>query len=119
MESNPVSRVPGPSRRVFLSASAAAAVAAPVAVASAAPASAAAAVRAQAGLPARAPSADLRALLSEVDPDRIHATVLRLTQFGTRHTASQPDRPGARHRRRHGLGLRAAAGLRGRRPAAG
>jgi Peptidase family M28 len=93
MESKPVSRVPGPSRRVFLSASAAAAVAAPVVVASAAPASAAAAVRAQAGLPARGPSAGLRALLSEVDPARIHATVLRLTQFGTRHTASSQIDP--------------------------
>jgi hypothetical protein len=93
MESKPVSRVPSPSRRAFLSASAAAAVAAPVVVASATPASAAAAVRAQAGLPARAPSADLRALLREVDPARIHATVLRLTQFGTRHTASSQTDP--------------------------
>jgi Peptidase family M28 len=93
MESKRVSRVPGPSRRVFLSASAATAVAAPVLVAGAAPASAAAADRTGASLPARAPSADLRALLSQVDPARIHATVLRLTQFGTRHTASSQTDP--------------------------
>jgi hypothetical protein len=93
MESKRVSRVPGPSRRVFLSASAATAVAAPALVASAAPASAATADHTGAGLPARAPSADLRALLSEVDPARIHATVLRLTQFGTRHTASSQTDP--------------------------
>jgi hypothetical protein len=36
---------------------------------------------------------DLRALLREVDPARIHATVLRLTQFGTRHTASSQTDP--------------------------
>ena len=28
-----------------------------------------------------------------MDPDRIHATVLRLTQFGTRHTASSQTDP--------------------------
>jgi hypothetical protein len=32
-------------------------------------------------------------MLREVDPDRIHATVLRLTQFGTRHTASSQTDP--------------------------
>jgi hypothetical protein len=35
----------------------------------------------------------LRALLREVDPARIQATVLRLTQFGTRHTASSQTDP--------------------------
>ena len=32
-------------------------------------------------------------MLREVDSDRIHATVLRLTQFGTRHTASSQTDP--------------------------
>jgi hypothetical protein len=32
-------------------------------------------------------------MLREVDPDRIHAIVLRLTQFGTRHTASSQADP--------------------------
>jgi len=32
-------------------------------------------------------------LLRQVDPDRIKATVLRLTQFGTRHTASSQTDP--------------------------
>jgi len=32
-------------------------------------------------------------MLGEVDPDRIHATILRLTQFGTRHTASSQTDP--------------------------
>ena len=32
-------------------------------------------------------------MLREVDPGRIHATILRLTQFGTRHTASSQTDP--------------------------
>jgi len=32
-------------------------------------------------------------MLRDVDPDRIHATILRLTQFGTRHTASSQTDP--------------------------
>ena len=32
-------------------------------------------------------------MLSEIDPDRIGATILRLTQFGTRHTASSQTDP--------------------------
>jgi hypothetical protein len=32
-------------------------------------------------------------MLGEVDPARIHATILRLTQFGTRHTASSQTDP--------------------------
>src|SRR5262249_44242913 len=32
-------------------------------------------------------------LLREIDPNRIHATILRLTQFGTRHTASSQTDP--------------------------
>jgi hypothetical protein len=84
----------GTSRRAFLGASAVTAVAAPI-VSLAGPASAA--TTGQAGrapaLPHRRPSGDLRALLKEIDPDRIHATVLRLTQFGTRHTSSSQTDP--------------------------
>ncbi len=85
----------GPSRRTFLSASAATAaataVAAPIATV-VAPASAAAASR-RAGMPKFRPSDDLRSVLRQIDPDRIQATILRLTQFGTRHTASSQTDP--------------------------
>jgi hypothetical protein len=86
MEDNHVLGRNGPSRRGFLSASAATAVAAPLVV-RATPATASAALTMQ------EPDNDLRAMLHEVDPDRIHATVLRLTQFGTRHTASSQTDP--------------------------
>ena len=36
---------------------------------------------------------DLPELLRQIDPDRIGATVLRLTQFGTRHTQSSQTDP--------------------------
>jgi hypothetical protein len=39
------------------------------------------------------PDDALKALLRQIDPDRLHATVLRLTQFGTRHTASSQTDP--------------------------
>lgn len=39
------------------------------------------------------PDRELRELLREVDRDRIKATVVRLTQFGTRHTLSSQDDP--------------------------
>jgi len=94
MEKKDVQDRKGTSRRAFLGASAVSAVAAPI-VSLAGPASAATA--GQAGrapaLPRRRPSDDLRALLREIDPGRIHATVLRLTQFGTRHTASSQTDP--------------------------
>jgi peptidase M28-like protein len=79
------------SRRAFLSASAVTAAAAPIAL-TAAPASAASAGTGPA-VPRRRPDPALRALLSQVDPDRIHATILRLTQFGTRHTLSSQTDP--------------------------
>jgi hypothetical protein len=86
----------GASRRAFLSASAVGAVAAPIvslaAPASAAPVSAAAAGRGTA-LSRRDHPEALRALLGEIDPRRIQATILRLTQFGTRHTASSQTDP--------------------------
>ncbi len=80
----------GPNRRAFLSASAATAVAAPLITVST---SASAATGAR-SVPARGTfDRDLRAMLSEIDPDRIGATILRLTQFGTRHTASSQTDP--------------------------
>lgn len=42
---------------------------------------------------AQPPDAELRALLREVDADRIEATVRRLAAFGTRHTLSSQDDP--------------------------
>src|ERR1039457_7169732 len=90
MKNNHILGRKGPSRRAFLSASAVTAVAAPL-IARAAPARAALASTGSA-LARHDPPADLRAMLREVDPGRIQATVLRLTQFGTRHTASShPD----------------------------
>jgi len=72
-------------RRKFLSASAVTVVAAPLISGTALAGTADAAIR-------QAPDPGLRALLHEVDPDRIKATIQRLVQFGTRHTASsQPD----------------------------
>jgi hypothetical protein len=91
MENKQVSGQTGPSRRVFLSASAVAAIAAPI-VSQAGPAFAAPAGLGLAGSPANFDPA-LRMLLREVDPDRIRATILRLTQFGTRHTLSSQTDP--------------------------
>jgi hypothetical protein len=79
----------GPTRRAFLSASAATAVGAPLV-------SVAAAQAASAGptsLPRREPDEALRDLIRQIDPDRMQATVERLTQFGTRHTASSQTDP--------------------------
>lgn len=42
---------------------------------------------------AQPPTRELRALLREIDPDRIEATVRRLVSFGTRHTLSAQDDP--------------------------
>ncbi|WP_329546362.1 M20/M25/M40 family metallo-hydrolase [Streptomyces sp. NBC_01356] len=42
---------------------------------------------------AQPPSRELRALLKEIDPDRIEATVRKLVSFGTRHTLSVQDDP--------------------------
>lgn len=90
----------GSTRRSVLSAAAAAATATGVAVAgpagsaSAAPAAPAAAAR-NGGPPATAqpPGRELRALLREIDPARIEATIRRLVAFGTRHTLSAQDDP--------------------------
>ena len=78
----------GPTRRALLSASAATAVVAPLAVGTAAQAASSSAA------PLRRPQPDkaLRALIRQIDPDRMRATVQRLTEFGTRHTlSSQTD----------------------------
>src|SRR5258707_3426485 len=91
MENNDVQDRKGTSRRAFLSASAVGAVAAPL-VSRAASASAATTDHAPA-LAQRNHSDDLQALLREIDPGRIQATILRLTQFGTRHTASSQTDP--------------------------
>jgi Peptidase family M28 len=75
----------GATRRAFLSASAASAVTIPL-LSAATPAGAAT-------LPKAGPDAGLRRLLGEIDPARIEATITRLVQFGTRHTASSQTDP--------------------------
>jgi Peptidase family M28 len=78
----------GTTRRAFLSASAVTAAAVPLisvsgtALASTSPA-----------LARREPDEGLRALLRQIDPGRIEATIQRLVQFGTRHTASSQTDP--------------------------
>jgi hypothetical protein len=90
MEKSTDSRRAGPTRRAFLSASAATAVAAaPLAAGTAAHAATSDATP----LHRPAPDQALRALLRHIDPDRMQATVERLTQFGTRHTASSQTDP--------------------------
>src|SRR5580704_1593328 len=86
MENKDVLGGKGATRRVFLSASAVAAVAAPLL-------SGTALAETDPALTRQAPDDGLRALLREIDPDRIKATILRLVQFGTRHTASSQTDP--------------------------
>lgn len=82
-----------PSRRTVLTATAAAGVATTATTAT--PATARTADRDTDRPPATAqrPSRELRALLREIDPDRIEATVRTLVSFGTRHTLSTQDDP--------------------------
>ena len=83
-------------RRTFLSASAAAAVAAPIiGVADAAHAGTGAPLDNSTGHRphAQPPDRELRAILREIDPARVEATVRRLVAFGTRHTLSVQDDP--------------------------
>jgi hypothetical protein len=89
MESNVRGRQ-GPTRRAFLSASAVTAVAAPI-VSQAMPASAA--VSGAKSLAKHNHSDELRALLRQVDPKRIEATIQKLVSFGTRHTQSSQTDP--------------------------
>jgi hypothetical protein len=91
--SDPVGRA-GSTRRAFLSVSAVTAVTVP---ALAVPASAADTNGPASGpgrpITAQRPDKDLRDLLRKVDRDRIKATIMRLVQFGTRHTLSSQDDP--------------------------
>src|SRR5260370_11425884 len=86
MENNDVLGGKGSTRRAFLSASAVTAVAAPLLTGTTLGGTSPALARQE-------PDEQLRALLRQVDPGRIEATVLRLTQFGTRHTASSQTDP--------------------------
>ena len=78
----------GATRRAFLSASAVTAVTVPLLGGTAV-----AATDLPAGGPQQQPDQELRALLRQVDPERIKATILRLVAFGTRHTASSQTDP--------------------------
>lgn len=89
MEKNVDSKRAGSTRRAFLSASAATVVATPLLTGTAAQA----ATTSVPALPRQEPDDALRAMLREIDPRRLKATVLRLTQFGTRHTASSQTDP--------------------------
>jgi hypothetical protein len=84
----PASRRSGATRRTFLSASAATAGAAALLSTAVTAGSASAAT-----LPKSEIDADLRRLISEISPARIEATITRLVQFGTRHTASSQTDP--------------------------
>jgi hypothetical protein len=91
MENNDVSGSKGPSRRLFLSASAVAAATVPL-VSKATAASAAPATTSD--LPHnKQPDPALLALLSQIDPGRIQTTIEKLITFGTRHTASSQTDP--------------------------
>jgi len=95
MENNDVPRRRGSTRRAFLSASAVTAVAAPIisqaTTANAAPAAGAA----KSGSAGSAQVFDpaLRALIGQIDPAQIQATIQKLVSFGTRHTASSQTDP--------------------------
>jgi len=78
----------GATRRSFLSASAVTAVTVPLLGGTAV-----AATDLPAGGHKQQPDPELRNLLRQIDPERIKATILRLVQFGTRHTASSQTDP--------------------------
>src|SRR5215471_2338860 len=91
MENNYVSGPKGPSRRAFLSAAGVTAAAVPL-VSVVAPASAASAsVRSATNTGNFDPA--LRALIGQIDPNRIQATIETLVGFGTRHTQSSQTDP--------------------------
>jgi hypothetical protein len=85
----------GSTRRAFLSAPAAGAVAAPLLGASASADDDSGTNHGGPGRPIKAqrPEKELRDILREIDASRIEATIMRLTQFGTRHTLSSQDDP--------------------------
>src|SRR5499427_2190123 len=92
MENNDVSGSKGrPSRRAFLSASAATAITAPI-VMRAGSASAATVTPSSAGNTGNF-DPDLRALIRQIDPNRIQSTIETLVSFGTRHTTSSQTDP--------------------------
>jgi Peptidase family M28 len=92
MDNTDASGPKGPSRRLFLSASAVAAAAVPLA--SQATAASAASGGTRSSLPHLAtPDPALVALLRKIDPNRIQATIEQLITFGTRHTASSQNDP--------------------------
>src|SRR6202012_6147818 len=78
----------GAPRRAFLSASAVTAVTVPLLGGTAV-----AAADLPAGGQQQQPDKELRDLPRQVDPEGIKATILRLGQFGTRHTASSQTDP--------------------------
>jgi hypothetical protein len=80
----------GSTRRAFLSASAVTAVAAPI-VSRTGPAIAAPMARSATAGVTFDPA--LRALIGQIDPARIEATIQKLVSFGTRHTASSQTHP--------------------------
>jgi Peptidase family M28 len=86
MENKDVRSRAGSTRRAFLSASAVTAVAAPLL-------SGTALAETDPALSRQAPDPGLRAMLRDIDPDRIKATILKLVSFGTRHTASSQTDP--------------------------
>jgi hypothetical protein len=86
MENNDVQGRAGATRRTFLSASAVTAVAVPLL-------SGTALAETDPALSRQAPDPGLSAMLREIDPDRIKATILKLVSFGTRHTASSQTDP--------------------------
>jgi len=92
MKSNYVSGPTGLSRRAFLSASAVMALATHPIVRKATPA-----LAAPVGFTSATSTGNfdpnLRALLTQIDPSRIQATVQKLVSFGTRHTASSQTDP--------------------------
>jgi hypothetical protein len=91
MDDTDASGSKGPSRRLFLSASAVAAAAVPLASQATA---ASAASDGTSSLPTgRGPDPALVALLQQIDPNRIKATIQQLVSFGTRHTASSQTDP--------------------------
>ena len=93
MENNDVARRRGSTRRAFLSASAVTAVAAPLVSQATAANAAPAAARSGSAGSAQAFDPALRALIRQIDPARIRATIQKLVSFGTRHTASSQTDP--------------------------
>jgi hypothetical protein len=86
MENKDVLGRAGSTRRAFLSASAVTAVAAPLL-------SGTALAETDPALSRQVPDPALVAMLREIDPARIKATILKLVSFGTRHTASSQTDP--------------------------